>query len=469
MNFEELAKMHKEMIEKSGGFELVSWRMLFQQIYFSISFCLDKDTEQKIDLKQSIGSPLFGFKPDIFLPSGCSLLGFPPKTCIEIKSRLIHNTLSLAIKRARDYSSSVGKYVLIYKDQGSVSDSVIQEVISDKTIEIHQVDDFSEFVKKKQAGKRIEKELIQKSNAWREERDQIVESARESFRCNKVSFFLGAGVSQDAGAPSWRELLHKVIKHFRRKANFTISDVKKISKGVSDSSIILGRYAFPQTTYHVNELSEYLRTKVLYAKKKDSLLIDAIVNTCLENANVESIITYNYDDLLEQGFERLVAGSFQRYESVYEKNRVSENRIPIYHVHGFVPEIREVGFESKPVLSEFDYHSIYREAFHWSNIEQLHALDRNVCFFIGLSMTDPNLRRLLDISKTNSDGTPEHYVFLQRCNIKFQKNSVEKNLYNTGVLEQMMQNLGVTIIWYENHNEIPSLIERITAKLQLIT
>lgn len=101
---------------------------------------------------------------------------------------------------------------------------------------------------------------------------------------------------------------------------------------------------------------------------------------------------------------------------IYENNRCLPNEKPIYHVHGYVP--RNNYIRSKPILSEKDYHELYKEAFHWTNVEQLHALNRNTCIFIGLSMQDPNLRRLLDISRgmlvDNMRDNP-HFLFMQRA------------------------------------------------------
>lgn len=54
---------------------------------------------------------------------------------------------------------------------------------------------------------------------------------------------------------------------------------------------------------------------------------------------------------------------------------------------------------------------------NWANLTQLNFLLNSTCIFIGLSMADPNLRRLLDIaskkSKVNTDCC-KHYVILER-------------------------------------------------------
>ena len=96
-------------------------------------------------------------------------------------------------------------------------------------------------------------------------------------------------------------------------------------------------------------------------------------------------------------------------------------------------------------------------------------------------MQDPNLRRLLDISrKMNATDKPSHYAFLPRtkqenyclneksCKFVHVSQSLidkkkQKDIYdiNYTVLENIYRQLGVNVIWYESHNEIPGLIEQI--------
>ena len=74
-------------------------------------------------------------------------------------------------------------------------------------------------------------------------------------------------------------------------------------------------------------------------------------------------------------------------------------------------------------------------------------------------MTDPNLRRLLDISKRLGDESINHYAFMKKeklANSLFEK---EKNRENKTIYEKMMSNMGVHIIWYEEHDELPKIIK----------
>ena len=149
---------------------------------------------------------------------------------------------------------------------------------------------------------------------------------------------------------------------------------------------------------------------------------------------------------------------------IYLKSRNHRNEFPVYHVHGLIPQENQ-GIVSTLILSEREYHEMYKEAYNWSIIEQLHALDRNTCFFIGISMTDPNLRRLLDISRMESDHESRHFAFLKRESL-FKPEEIEKNKLHFNTIESQLCDLGVQVIWYEDHKEVPEILRKIIAPLQ---
>lgn len=158
----------------------------------------------------------------------------------------------------------------------------------------------------------------------------------------------------------------------------------------------------------------------------------------------------------------LFPNSSVKVTPIFEKSRIGKEYTPIYHVHGVIPA-SSTGTSLKPdiVLTEDDYHKLYMHSYDWSNIEQLHALDRNTCFFIGLSMSDPNLRRLLDFSHAKQEeDKPTHYGFLKRTRFG-DTECHDKDIENWRILESMFSTLGVNIIWYENYADLPELIDRL--------
>lgn len=128
---------------------------------------------------------------------------------------------------------------------------------------------------------------------------------------------------------------------------------------------------------------------------------------------------------------------------------------------------------TNPVLSEESYHELYREVYQWSNVEQLHALNNTVCVFIGLSMTDPNLRRLLEFSYTQGeeDQIP-HYAFLRKSHFEYAEqpnnsgkkewkvvSTVKQDKENREIIEEMLRELGVNVIWYDDHKDLPDKLD----------
>ena len=191
-------------------------------------------------------------------------------------------------------------------------------------------------------------------------------------------------------------------------------------------------------------------------------------------AKIKSVITYNFDNLLEKELNK----SHIHNHSIYSDDvNLDPDKLPIYHVHGFLPEDRSNYKnidKSTLVFSEDGYHKIYSDAYHWSNLIQLTNLKENSCLLIGLSMTDPNLRRLLEIAARNIDK-PKHFVFMKRLsNEKFIYKDGKKIIDNDSgaslflekhhsLNELTMRELGLSVIWYTDYDEIPKILNEITA------
>jgi hypothetical protein len=112
--------------------------------------------------------------------------------------------------------------------------------------------------------------------------------------------------------------------------------------------------------------------------------------------------------------------------------------------------------DSKIVFSEDSYHDQFVDPFSWSNLTQLNKFTQNSCLFVGLSMTDPNLRRLLDVAKRrDGKGGNRHYVILKRSS------DSSRNRMMESLREQDAASLGISILWVDEFGEIPRLIKSI--------
>lgn len=460
INKKDFLEKHNQMIERYGGYTAIIDRLLYSKVYFALGLRLNNNKGETIkhSHKECIGNRVYSF--EMYFPNGISVLKIPANSILEIKRNLIadaiHRSNDIAKQWKQKYPNS--RVFLLFEETTIVSDAVLKSAKSLKLTEIYKVDDFISQIDKI---KKINDEVKQEDVNWKQKRKSLIDYAQFCFQENNCTLFLGAGVSQDAGGPSWNELLVKSIKKMRKP--LTKGDFKRIYEACSMSPIIMGRYIV--NNIKMKEiLIKYLHDYVLY-KSVDinkSNLISAICEM-VSTKKIESLITYNYDDLVETAIRQKGI----EVVSIYSKSRNLRGELPVYHVHGLIPE-NNSDVQSTPVFSEDDYHIIYSESYHWSNVEQLHALDRNTCFFVGLSMTDPNLRRLLDISHRDGDKEIRHFAFLKREKLYKSDNKHEKNKKHFNILEKQLEALGVYVIWYEDYKEIPKMLKDICAELQLI-
>lgn len=424
--------------------------LLYSKTYMCLSLKMDRETES-IDSSYRIRLGMRNLSPDLFLPNGCARLGLPEKTAVELKQTLQPDSLYDIDKLAKSCIEAkfFNKVVLLYSDCGYVEPSIFDEVSKSGYVQVFQVDDF--FGLKKKDDK--EKELT-----WDEVQDIRKHNLVSDINNYPVSFFLGAGISMSAGMPSWDDLLKSLLldlAYTDKDFYLDASDFSDIKSVCNHSAIILGRYMMYKQKN--SELGARIRRVLYRGGNLSSTLIESICNLIM-SSHTESVITYNYDDLIENALE----GKGVPTRRLYGNNRRYLDELPVYHVHGLVPYNGKI--PTCPVLSEKEYHERYQEAYHWSNVEQIRALTNNTCIFIGLSMSDPNLRRLLDIAQSPSSTEQRHYAFLKKEPLS-NNPCMKKDTSNMVVLDTMLQSLGIDTIWYEQYDDVPILLKEIASEL----
>lgn len=277
--------------------------------------------------------------------------------------------------------------------------------------------------------------ISRNNSTYLEKRKKYVEQLHTQYENDNIVLFLGAGASNEAKIATWDTLISELFVALIDKqlsANhiqIEKKDKKKIVKEVINQN---GNSPLLQTRFlrngFENDFEELVRD-ILYKSAVDtSDLLEEIGQLCIPNRGklgVRAIINYNFDDLVEKNLKRLRV----KYHSIYGEGMIPDtDELGIYHVHGFLPQEKE-NYEnltkSLLVFSEEGYHKLMLEPYNWANISQLNYMINNTCFFIGLSMTDPNMRRLLEIAaqkRTENDGECQHYAIMRRFEHKSQSN-----------------------------------------------
>ena len=299
--------------------------------------------------------------------------------------------------------------------------------------------------------------------------DELVRSCGDS----KLVLVLGSGVSSNFGLATWKKLLNRLllpdsIKHKLIADDPPSLDIQRLTDCLV-SPIVIARYCrYLDKESRFNEMVRMeLYKKEDYAQDNAINWLSSIAELC-QSERVDSIITYNFDDMLEQHF----AGKNFKF-TIYDGNnfKTKNSGLPIYHVHGFLQQHVAATEETKIIFSEEDYHEQYHDPFSWNTLIQLDKYRSNSCLFIGTSLTDPNQRRLLELGKKHKiSDSVQHYVLRGRESLivesqiedKGQIPSIKK--YMERFYNKVDEDFGINTIWVDEFNEIPAILNKITEK-----
>lgn len=317
----------------------------------------------------------------------------------------------------------------------------------------------------------------------------------QAFRESGVTLVLGAGVSMGVGAPSWGELMGRLVLAVigrKLEPGAPISDAylpfsEILGQSLPTDALVVAHYAklaLAQRGMSSADDAPFLRVlrSALYAGSKpvsDSELLGTLSDLCRGSAwqrarGVQQVITYNYDRF----FEEALTAAHCEHETVPRKQRARGDGLPVYHPHGIVGRDPSSS-DDWVILAEDEYHREYAAPHSWSNIVQLNAFSQSRCIFVGLSMTDPNLRRLLAAARTS--GAPEHFAFLRRRDPKAALARIEaSHTWGSGATGSLrddlaarvaiacrggdvaddttLAELGTQVIWYDEHQDLPGVL-----------
>ncbi len=272
----------------------------------------------------------------------------------------------------------------------------------------------------------------------------IPEELKEAYQDGNLALYLGAGVSVESRIPDWKKLV--IMMSFKRNEELMAESRKSpypnylyaISQWVIENNedsldtIISKLNRHYSKDQFIGIIRETLYESITSSAPGDSLTqiprdiirknstLQSIVKLCkdsrVKEKGVSSVITYNYDNLLESALKWIESDSF---ESIIRGDlQTTPGKIPIYHVHGYIPfrAINDGIQMEQLVFGEESYHLTAQDAYYWGNIVQMKTLMSEVGLMIGLSLTDRNLRRIL-LALKNAPVTKKNYLIYTKPDI----------------------------------------------------
>ncbi|MFT6099930.1 MAG: hypothetical protein ACJAYF_002480 [Arenicella sp.] len=306
-------------------------------------------------------------------------------------------------------------------------------------------------------------ESPQRRESSENDNDQAIDELSKAHHDGRLTLICGAGVSVGAGIPAWNDLLLGLLEKMmasistNEDLSLKVSDANEFQQRYGASALILGKYLKSNLG---KDFASELRDALYQENPNTSDVIEAIVELSRPQRDgkpLDSLITFNFDNLVEEALER----SRVKHKSIYSEGmRSKASELPIYHVHGYLPRKGRVLKDKDIVFSEDAYHGQFIDPFSWSNLIQLNKLSHNTCLFIGLSLTDPNLRRLLDVAnRKNPNKFISHFIVKKTLSPKKGKDRVDD--LAEFLEEQDANELGLNVIWVSDFDEIAPIVKSI--------
>lgn len=208
----------------------------------------------------------------------------------------------------------------------------------------------------------------------------------------------------------------------------------------------------------------YLVRKSLYSSYEDmpfklenSFLYDSIISF-ISNAKISKIINYNYDDTLYHSLKK----SGLLFKNIYQGTSTI-GKSSIFYPHGYIP--MKGGVNTEIVLTEQDYQNQGMQMNLWSNNIQISTYCSTSSIFVGLSLSDANLRRILNMCRDSSHSL--HYAFLARSGDDPTSRMIDS------LFDADLYRLGIKVIRYplstnnkNPHELLPKLIDFISNNIK---
>jgi hypothetical protein len=338
------------------------------------------------------------------------------------------------------------------------------------------------------------KDMVSRSN------DEAISELVHYYKERGLVLFIGSGVSRSVQLPSWRELMRSmamfaILRRFILASTRTKDrDYQWIDKYTSNfdylldtidenrSILMLSRPIQAELDQGLNKLvADRLYRNASKASEIPSSplmdIISALSKRRDDYRGIRAIINYNYDDFLDIHLRKSGVSSCSISTG---KDFIPSGFLPCFHVHGIIPfeEYRNSlsgGKKSKGlssnklpiVFAEKEYHTEYTDLYKWSNVTQLSHMTRHTGLFIGLSLEDPNIRRLLDVVNRQYP-TVQHYAILTRKKpagrLRSDRKAVHRNLMESMETEAF-KTIGVKVLWVDSYKEVPAILEKINSLL----
>lgn len=263
------------------------------------------------------------------------------------------------------------------------------------------------------------------------EKEQFLEQFSKQALDERISLFLGAGGSCDAGYPTWSSLFEPLAKEL------------KISIDSSTDYYQLAQYY--ANTFGRNELRKKINNYI-NKNKFESPLLNELIDVGFTN-----IWTTNFDNTLELNYQRRNILINKVFQDADLSNVELNKRINIFKLNGDINNLEGI------IATQSDYEK-YTDTYHIMSMFFKRELISSTFLFIGYSFTDHLvLNCLSELTKYLGESTNCHYTIIKR---------EPKNQYFDYFIDDLEKRYNLRVLLVNQYEEVPVILAELNQKIR---
>lgn len=222
-------------------------------------------------------------------------------------------------------------------------------------------------------------------------KEEFLREYTKELRDDNAALFIGAGISQAAGYPSWLGLLQEIGRDL------------KLEIDESDDLAAIAQWSIERESKNRTKIWRLIREKIEPERPiPDSLKI-------ISRLPIRHIWTTNYDRLIERAFAGVQRPTDVRATQASLTMRGAQSgAVRVYKMHGSIHDIQTV------VISTDDFELFRKNRGGFLPLLQAHMTSMSF-LFMGMSFNDPNIRHMLGVIRENfPDSAPEHFAIVRK-------------------------------------------------------
>ena len=263
-------------------------------------------------------------------------------------------------------------------------------------------------------------DLVERQNLLQFNKKEI-ENLKSDLKDKKqMVLFLGAGVNYSPNkALLWNDIISRFIQEALPLLEMPIEDVTYLQRALDPMNTadiqlqLQGNSEFlPETKVAVVKQllgNTYipLLQNIIYSQCNSEVLKDACEQYVKSNSNIKDTPFYTL---------------FSVAELIIRNNNIKA--VVTYHIHGYIQPLDAFtpNERNKIVMSLDEFYDSAKDVYSWQTATQIHFLSHYACLFIGASLSDMTMQRVLNYANLQYNRENVYYLTFEGNAIQTLKN-----------------------------------------------